>query len=212
MLSFCNNCGPAFVFGVCGALFQDPNIPWILFCVHILSALAVAVIIPGNPGKCGTNVRKKPSALQALRRAMVAMAVVCGWVILFRTALAVMERWFGWYLSATSNGIVSGILELSNGCISLKEIGNTQVRFILCAGLLAFGGLCVAMQTYSAATNVDRGLYFPGKVMQTAISLTLACLLCAPKWAVLPGIVAATLGIFLQKWEIRCRNPQKVVV
>ena len=212
MLAFCNNCGPAFVFGVCGTLFQDSNIPWLLFSIQILSAIAVAVILPGKPRHCGVILGRKPSAVQALRRALLSMAGVCGWVVLFRTALAVLERWFGWYISATGNVIINGILELSNGCIGLYSIERSQLRFILCAGFLTFGGLCVTMQTYSAATGVDRSMYFPGKVLQTDISLTLACLLCEPKWAVLPGGIAALMGIFLQKREIRCRNPQKVVV
>ena len=212
MLAFCNNCGPAFLFGMGGALFQDPKIPWMLFCIHILSALSVACIVPGEPGRCLVGIGKRPSAVQALWQALRSMAGVCGWVILFRVLIAVVNRWVLWYFPEEVAVIISGIVELSNGCINLGDIKAPPLRFVLCSGFLAFGGLCVAMQTYASAPNVDRDLYFPGKVLQSAISIFLSCLLWESNWAVFPGVVAAGVGIFLRKWEIRCRNSQKLVV
>lgn len=212
MLAFCNNCGPAFLFGVSGAMFQDPKIPWLLFGIHVLSALTVSVLIPGEPECCIVSMKCKPTAVQALWQALRAIAGVCGWVILFRVVLTVLERWVLWYFPLEVSVLVGGILEISNGCISLHSIENLPLRFILCSAFLAFGGLCVTMQTYSAAQGVDKGLYFPGKVMQTIVSIFLACLLCEPKWAVLPGIIVIICGIFLRKSEIWCRNPEKLVV
>ena len=212
MLAFCNNCGPAFLFGMGGALFQDPKIPWMLFCIHILSALSVACIVPGEPGRCLVGIGKRPSAVQALWQALRSMAGVCGWVILFRVLIAVVNRWVLWYFPEEAAVIISGIVELSNGCINLGDIKAPPLRFVLCSGFLAFGGLCVAMQTYASAPNVDRDLYFPGKVLQSAISIFLSCLLWESNWAVFPGVVAVGVGIFLRKWEIRCRNSQKLVV
>lgn len=212
MLAFCNNCGPAFLFGVTGVLFQDPTIPWVLFGIHLASALLVGIILPGRPEPCTAQKRKNTTAVQALWRALRAISGVCGWVILFRSALAVMERWLLWYFPVEVRIALSGILELSNGCIGLAGIENTAIRFILCSVFLSFGGLCVTMQTYSAAQGIDRSLYFPGKALQTTISITLACLLCAPVRAIIPGIVAVMAGIFLGKWENRCRNPEKLVV
>jgi hypothetical protein len=37
-------------------------------------------------------------------------------------------------------------------------------------------------------------------------------LLCAPRLALFPGLVALATGILLRKSEIRCRNPKKLVV
>lgn len=212
ILAFCNNCGPAFLFGVSGALFQDANIPWILFAIHVISAIGVSLVLPGRSGPCITLSRKKVTFVQAMWQGVRSMAMVCGWVILFRTAISIMERWCLWYLPTEAQVTISGIIELSNGCICLSKIANPQLQFILCAGFLSFGGLCVTMQTYSAAQGIDTSLYFPGKVLQTSISITLACLLCAPEWAILPGIFAVMAGIFLRKQENRCRNPEKLVV
>ena len=212
MMAFCSNCGPAFLFGVTGALFHDSKIPWMLFGIHFLSAILVAISIPGAPGICRSKGGNPPSATQALWQAIRAMAGVCGWVILFRVALCVMERWFLWCFPSEIRVVIHGLFELANGCISLSAIENIQLRFILCAAFLSFGGLCVAMQTYSVATKVEKDLYFPGKVLQGLFSLFIACLLCAPRWAIIPGLFTFIIVFFLRKKEIRCGNPEKLVV
>lgn len=212
MLAFCNNCGPAFIFGICSVLFSSPLIPWMVFFIHILSAILVAMILPGNPHPCIVRPHSTTSPMQALHHALRSMAMVCGWVILFRVVLAFGERWCFWLLPREVQVLISGFLELSNGCMQLVHLDNQQLRLIFSVCFLSFGGLCVTMQTYSAAANIDRTLYFPGKIMQLLLSLSLACLLVNPIWAVLPGVLAILVGIFLRKWEIRCRNTQKLVV
>ena len=84
--------------------------------------------------------------------------------------------WFLWIVDDRFQAIIAGLLELSNGCISLSVLPSYGLRYILSAGFLSFGGLCVAMQTMSVAKNVKQNLYFPGKVLQASISLVLACL------------------------------------
>ena len=212
MLAFCNNCGPAFLFGVAGTLFQDSNVPWILFTIHLISAFIVGVILPGEPSRCMPRKSKSPSAVQALWQSIKGLASVCGWVVLFRVLLSILDRWLLWYLPPILCATIHGIFELANGCINLSTITDPQIRFVLCSAVLSFGGLCVMMQTHSVASKVDRNLYFPGKVLQTCISLTLACLLSVPKWAIYPGAVAFLIGFFLRARENKCRNPQKLVV
>ena len=212
MIAFCNNCGPAFLFGISGALFQDGITPWILFGIHILSAIFVAMMIPGNPEHACNGDYIQPSVIRSMRQAINGLAGVCGWVILFRVIISVLQRWVMWCFPKEIQVCFMGIIELSNGCMALSTIESSSIRFILCSGFLAFGGLCVTMQTCSTAHNVDKTLYFPGKVMQSAISITLACLLCAPQLALFPGLVAFVTGILLRKSEIRCRNPKKLVV
>ena len=212
MLAFCNNCGPAFLFGISGALFRDPKIPWMLFGIHVISAIVVAIFLPGNPGCCVCKQSHKPSSVQALWQSLRAVAGVCGWVILFRVLLLVLERWIFWCLENEIQIMISGIFELSNGCTQLYRIEDQTLRLILCVGFLSFGGLCVTMQTYSSAPNMDCSLYFPGKVMQTMVSLFLVCLLFVPQYALIPGLAAAIIGIFLRKQENKCRNPEKLVV
>ena len=212
MLAICNNCGPAFLFGVAGVLFRQPIVSWILFFIHIFSAIFVGMIIPGMPGQCISKTTGILSPVQALWQSLRAVAGACGWVILFRVLIAVMNRWILCYFSVDIQIAVTGLFELSNGCTQLHQIDHQGLRFILCAGFISFGGLCVLMQTYSAVPNVDHSLYLPGKVLQCLISLFLACLLAAPKYALYPGAAAACIGIFLRIHENKCRNPRKLVV
>lgn len=212
MLAFCNNCGPGFLFGITGSLFSDPSISWLLFGIHFISAVAVGVIVPGAPGLCKAVATIKPSPVKALRNSIHATAGVCGWVVLFKVLLSFLNRWFLWYFPASVQIGLIGILELSNGCIALHQIENTSLKLILCAGIFGFGGLCVTMQTWFAAGNVDKKLYFPGKLLQAALSMTLVSLIYDPKMSLLPVTGSIILGIFLRKSEKRCRNPQPLVV
>jgi len=89
--------------------------------------------------------------------------------------LTFMERWFLWMFSPTLQVIVSGFLELSNGCIRLAEIESEGLRFLLAAAFLSFGGICVTLQTASVAEGLSMKLYFPGKLLHCSISILLGC-------------------------------------
>ena len=105
------------------------------------------------------------------------MASVCGWVVLFRVIITFLDRWFLWLLDKEWFVLLSGILELANGCLNLNMMDCEGMRLILASVFLGFGGICVAMQTVSvtARAGLDTGLYFPGKILQAVISALLAC-------------------------------------
>jgi hypothetical protein len=216
LLGFCNNCGPAFLFGMSSALFGKWWTPWLLWLIHILSALLVGFLIPGSAHKCSAPSLRSASPVEALDRSVRIMAGVCGWVIMFRILITFSQRWFLWYLPQECQVLFSGILELSNGCIALYEIENMSHRFILCSGFLAFGGLCVTMQTLSVTSSqLDKGLYFPGKVLQCCISLTLATIAqgCpTPLTLIIPVLVGLPTAVFLLKQQKSGRNSISVVV
>ncbi len=204
MTAFCSNAGPAFLFGMGATLFPDSRLCWLLWGVHILSALLNGWLTPGT---CrGSQSAPKPVSFSlpgAVKQAVGSMALVCGWVIMFRVALTFLQRWFLWLLPETAQYLLSGFLEFANGCACLLELENVGLRFTLCSVFLAFGGLCVALQTASV-TQTDR-LYLPGKVQQACIALLLCIpcqLLLAPEHRYFPGwgIVPVCLGcLFLNR-------------
>ena len=177
MLAFCSNAGPAFIFGMAGSMFDQAWIPWVLWGIHILGAIVTAVILPRN-GYDQASVRKAKlvSLPEALRSSLIAMANVCGWVVLFRVVIAFLERWILWIMPQVLQACLSGLLELANGCCALDRIPNTGLRFIICSAILAFGGLCVAMQTISVSEGVSIKLYLPGKLLQTSFCVIIACI------------------------------------
>ena len=212
MLPFCNNCGPAFLFGITSYLFERWYVSWFLLFIQMLSAIAAGMILPGGGGNCIPEKKREVSVIESLQHAIRSITAVCGWIIIFKTFLTFLHRWVMWYFPTEIQVITSGILELSNGCISLTSIPDVRVRFILCAGFLSFGGFCVAMQSFFAAGSSDKQLYFPGKVLQCSIAMTLASLGCGWQLWYIPAIIALCLSLFLQKNRKTCRNLQPVDV
>lgn len=178
MMAFCSNAGPAFLFGIVATAFNESWIPWALWGIHIFSALIVGRVTRSaemtRADRCHTDGTSPP---EALMKALHAMAQTCGWVVVFRMVLAYLDRWFLWLLPASAQVFVSGILELSNGCIQLQRLPCTGARFVMASVLLAWGGCCVYLQTTAVAKNLDLGLYLPGKGLQSAISFFLSLIL-----------------------------------
>jgi hypothetical protein len=174
MMGFCSNAGPSFLFGIIGPVFGDIRMAWLLWLIHITSAVLVGMLLPGKSGKCLTPSLCHPVTFPlALQSAIKAMASVCGWVVLFRVILAFGNRWIFWAFPTEVQVVLSGILELTNGSCALGNIEDMGLRFVICSGLLAFGGVCVTMQTVSVAAEIGLGYYFPGKIMQALISIAL---------------------------------------
>lgn len=175
MLGFSSNAGPAFIFGIIGTHFSQMYVPWILWGIHILSALMTAYLLPGKSRSNATVSPKDIVSLpEAMERSLKISAGVCGWIILFRIVIAFCDRWFLWYLPENVQVAFYGALELANGCCRLSQIPDPGTRFMICTALLSFGGLCVTMQTVTATKGLGLGKYLPGKLLQCIISLTIA--------------------------------------
>lgn len=219
MIGFCSNAGPAFLFGIIAPMFSKMRTAWVLWAIHILSALLVAVVIPASPS--GRSVRKKTETItltQALEKSVHNMALVCGWVILFRMVLTLLDRWLFWALQSDTVVILSGLLELSNGCVQLGNISCEGLRFLAAGVMLALGGVCVTMQTASVCSGLSLRFYFPGKLLQCCFTILLCFLAqgifpAADRWDYpMPLLLFAGLGVlllafFLRKTENSCSIP-----
>lgn len=194
MMVFCSNAGPSFLFGIVGGLFPSSWITWILWGIQIVSALVCGILLPGGPGGHCIAAKETHSSLPAaLTQAIRSMVLVCGWVILFRVMLGFGDRWLFWLLPPEWSVLVSGVLELTNGCCSLPGICGVGSRFVMASLLLSFGGLCVAMQTASVTDGLSFRLYLPGKLLQCALSLILSL---GVQW-ILPEGIKLSPVIFL---------------
>lgn len=190
----CNNSGPAFLFGILGSLFSQKSSVWLLWAVHIISGLLTARILPSpKMNSCKITSIAGKSIPRLLRSSTMTMATICSWILIFRMILSFGERWFFWMLPEGLCVWVSGILELSNGCLALRQIPSQELRFYLAAFLLGFGGFCVAMQTFSVCEGLKLSLYLPGKLLHGFISVLLAIL----TYRVGPGICLIVILIIL---------------
>ena len=225
LLGFCSNAGPSFLFGITAAQFPDALTPWFLWLVHLLSAFATGIILPGcSRSEAALQQGRTLTLVESLRRSIAVMAQICAWIILFRVILAFLNRWFLWLLGNDTQIMITGLAELSLGCTSLSGIHCQGLRFIVTAALLGFGGLCVMMQTASAVGSLGLGMYIPGKIIQCCISIVLAGFLqkllylpdqqvdLHPLFYLILLSIPAVIVFLLQKKQKRCSNPQLLAV
>lgn len=217
LLAFCSNAGPSFIFGIGATLF--PRIGYCLaqWLIQIMSAALVGIITPGKQTTAKEKRGQRLSVPRALQNALPSMASICGWVVLFRILITVLDRWALWILPPEGEILARGILELANGMVSMSEIGNIGQRMIYTSMLLSFGGICVWMQTLSVADGLSTRYYLPGKLAQSAISFLLATAAqflfpAHQRYIPHPLLLALCAGIvisywyFLRKSEISSRN------
>ena len=208
MLAFCSNTGPSFLFGMVSGFFSESRYIWVLWLIHLASAGLTALTIPGKTAEKSDAVPFSGEAnSNILSGAARAMGMVCCWVLLFRMILTFLENWFLWMLPVWIQVALSGFLELTNGCCGLALIPDSDLRFVLCSCMLAFGGICVLLQTASVTSGLSLLPYCKGKLLQTLYSFLLSCAMVSGKltpWAV----AAVTLAIIFRKIQNRYRNPE----
>ena len=138
------------------------------------------------------------------------MSTVCIWVIAFKIITAYLHAWTNAWMPPIVRTLIFGTLELVNGCCSLPELQDMRVRFIACSGMLAFGGLCVLMQTSSIVRDLGTGNYLFGKILQTVFSITISSALVLGKWYLM-GAASAPIVYFLMRKKIRVEiSPRSV--
>lgn len=210
MLAFSSNAGPAFLFGMVALQFPDRHAIWMLWGVHILGAVFAAILLKRDKRIRKMETKDTTASLtQSLYTSVKVMANVCGWVIFFRVFLQFINRWILWILPIEVRIAVTGLLELSNGCCELAGIENQNLRFLVCAMILGFGGICVAMQTGSVTKGLSLRFYYLGKLLQTLFSLCLSMGLVLENW--LP--IMLLLGISsLFLWNQQKKSSIQVVV
>ena len=172
LLGYCNNAGPAFIFGICHILFSSVWIPWIVWSLQIASAIITGILLPKPTEMKSFHHHSSDDTLTSvLQKSISITAMVCGWIVLFRALLYAIDHveYIRIYIP-----ILAGLLELSNGAIMLKNIVSPALRFILLSVFLCAGGLCVFLQTHSTVSSIGTGLYLPGKCIQTAISILIS--------------------------------------
>ena len=72
--------------------------------------------------------------------------------------------------SKFSEGIISGLLELTNGLKLISSITNKEIstNIIVCSFLLGFSGISIALQIFSITSKSDLSIkaYIIGKILQ----------------------------------------------
>lgn len=208
LLSFCSNAGPAFLFGMVSGFFPEKKMVLLLWITHMGSALLTALSIPPVPhDSSGDRNRFAGSQVAVIPSAARAMGSVCCWVILLRTMITFLERWFLWILPPWAQVLLTGMLELTNGCCQLLLIQDVRIRFVICECMLSLGGLCVLLQTATVTEGLSLGSYLKGKGLQTLYSALISCGLVY-QFGVIGAALLPVLIFLLRQVQKRSGNPR----
>lgn len=200
LLSFCSNAGPAFLFGMVGGLLGGVRISAILYVIHLISAILTGIVLKPRRGcRCPERVVCGPTGgktdlTTAVSGGVRTMGLICGYIVLFRVISAFLEKALGLWLPPMGQALLAGFLELAGGCCRLPPIESAGIRYCMASGFLAFGGLCVFLQTLSVIrpAGLTGRYYLFGKMIQSAIAvlLTWGAMVLFP--SALPRAVTAT--------------------
>lgn len=211
MLAYCNNCGPSFLFGVIAPMFTDKESVWVLWAIHVLSCWMVANVFPYRPDRSNNSSANEKNTGNVMIRSIRSMGLVCGWVILFRVILAFLQRWILWLFPTPVQVLITGLMELSNGCCELHRIDDIQLRFFICSILLSLGGFCVAMQTVSAASGLRMQQYIHGRILHCLFSMVISTLYLQRKYFWIP-VAALIFPIYHELRKKYSGNRRKAIV
>ena len=216
MLAFCNNSGPAFIFGVVGAgIFASGKVGLILYLAHIAASILVGLLFRSwgprsvTLGSARSNTRPAPfpeAFVRSVGSSFTTALGICGFVIFFtvfirllflsgvlRTVTALLgalgldESWAG--------TLLTGIIELTSGVWSLREVSaGIPSSIAMAAFMLGWAGLSVHCQVLSfiGSTGLSVKTYILGKLLHGLISAGLVMLLTA--FISVDGPVAAVLA------------------
>lgn len=214
LLICCNNPGPAFIFGIAASAFDEKWIIWVLWAIHITSSLVTYwLIVPDIHDPRGSysqsNFIRTSPFLECIRN----MAQICGWIILFRVLICILEYRCLNPLPRTWQIAVCGLLELTNGCIALDKIHCLGLRFCMCALFLSFGGCCTLIQTHCVTNGLHTKSYVLGKLLEGCCSFLLAyilqlCLLQDPQRFYAPMLLWGGIIILIAVFVLIIRKFQ----
>lgn len=205
LLGFCNNTGPAFLIGVCGAgLCGSVRTGILLYLMHIAAALLTGLAMSGKGDTPAPAVsRTQPPILplatclvQAVEQAGRSCLKITAFIMLFSMLRRVIEAAglfrfaqvlcapLLWFLGAPPDAaepILIGILEMTSGLVLLPE-GAGHALLPTMSFIVGFGGLSVLCQTAAVVGGLSMRRVFYGKIIHglTAATLTILVLAVLP--------------------------------
>lgn len=191
--SFCNNCGPAFLFSVAGCgIFSSKAAGFLLLGTHLVAALLVGFFFRFYPFSKEVTENALPKVQKSrpftsvfpdcVKDSFSATLNVCAFVILFSVLLKLANcsgvlpffaEQLAHFLPACFSpelcySFIAGCFEISTGIYSLSEISQSPLALPLAAFMLGFGGLSVHCQSLPFLNRCVSSIapYFLGKILQ----------------------------------------------
>ncbi len=203
LLAFCNNCGPAFIFGVVGAgVFANSMIGLLIYLVHICASVLVGLLFRFRGNRSASprsSMRIETVSFSAaftgsIRNALQSTLNICAFILFFTviirllvlsgaisalaTALATLLLPFGG-TKPIAERLLIGAIEMSSGVASLSgAAGSLSDQLALAAFILGWAGLCVHCQVLSflGSSGLSARTYLLGKLLHGVLSAVLISL------------------------------------
>lgn len=199
LLLFCNNAGPAFLFGAVGTVLGIGMTGCLLLWgIHLLSALVIGLV---NRPKEAPNAALPPiqranasgAVVEAVRSAGQAVLQITMFVAAFSVLARLLTLASAHILPDGVCTVLTGMLELSGGIAALANLPIAlRWKLALASFFLGFGGLCVWMQTQ--AVLAPAGLSGCGMLLAKLAQGLLAALITFFLAPLLPETVTASAG------------------
>ena len=200
LLLFCNNAGPAFLFGAVGTVLGIGMTGCLLLWgIHLLSALVIGLV---NRPKEAPNAALPPvqranasgAVVEAVRSAVQAVLQITMFVAAFSVLARLLTMAAAHILPDGVCTVLTGMLELSGGIAALANLPIAlRWKLALASFFLGFGGLCVWMQTQ--AVLAPAGLSGCGMLLAKLAQGLLAALITFFLAPLLPETVTASAGM-----------------
>lgn len=204
LLSFTNNSGPLFIIGTVGvSMFGNSTIGFLLLTTHILASITVGIIFrfwkyntksDANGSLKYSNNDLTLSNLggiigNSISSSINTILLIGGFVVLFSVIISILQT--SHFLINLSNliepllnylhipnhfttGIISGILELTNGLNIICNIPckKISISIIIASFLLGFGGISIFLQVWSTISKTDLSIkpYILGKLLHACFA------------------------------------------
>lgn len=202
LLAFCNNSGPAFIFGVVGTgIFHSGPAGLLLYLTHVAASLAVGLLFrfykphdgPASPRGSSSVQFQTENAGAAFTRsvtgALSGILNICAFVICFTVILRLLTLCGALDLAAEvlaflfrplgmdriwARRLLTGVVELSSGVTALSG-GAISGQLSMAAFMLGWAGLSVHCQVlaFLGDSGLSMGTYLSGKLLHGILSAAL---------------------------------------
>lgn len=201
LLSFVNNSGPLFMIGAVGVgMFGNERIGYFILITNLAGAVLTGMLfkfykrkdreipIPIKDSAVKSRVYDQPFGKilsDSVWAALESLLKIAGFIILFSVLLKILEI-IGFIKKSAEfllnlgipfnreiiESSLYGFIEITNGTNSLSALGTDRSVIILCAALVAFGGMSIFSQSiaFLSKTDINPLIYFISKLLNAVLT------------------------------------------
>lgn len=197
IISFASTSGPMFIIGsIAVKVFNNYKLGLVILLSHLLSSLLNGLIYrkigiknekngTKNDDLCKINL-KKQTLNDIMYNTITSILMIGGYITLCFTALELItslpffsnitimfNNLFG---SNIFEAIIKGIVEVTNGCVSLSHTLSIKTICIILSSLISFGGLSIHLQSqmFLSKVGITYKFFLLTKITQTIIAFVLS--------------------------------------